>query len=521
MIKESYDDWNDNPIITTVEEFGTSLNHVDFPTVTICHEPKYQPDNWVLPEMILNFFAFDCWNKDVLCQATENIRNDFGELVEYVFDVLDDTLTDSNVDLDKVSEALFDNKTKNYLLNVKPIWNIILANHSSTKVLKKIIKKGFKKFGGSGVQPFNRLLYFQRYISSLKAKQFNDCKKNCQSIRNYVSSLLLMAYSLASSEKEGTLGTFFRHFASEMGKTFQTYGISPGSRSHISVFEATRSENGDIHYVREIPTSLIPTLHFDCNDLQKQEILFHEIMTKVSLALGSNGSLFDFPNFFKVEPYDYELERPISTYPIYSWCKYGKILASSNQFQHEQEGFVYCPQQWSKILENSEKPDDHPYVQDPQGFCSKSTKDIIGDELKIILKVMKFAHHLHNIQDIKFIYDKVKASNLPYQMVPFEILNTSEFQSKIQKPFIMEGSHFTNDEFLPTITNLGLCYAWNGKRLSEVYKGSKFIKTFENEFIKDEIKEPIKKASMRKFTIYLDKQESTFPDRIKSTKSFW
>ena len=36
MIKESYDDWNDNPIITTVEEFGTSLNHVDFPTVTIC-----------------------------------------------------------------------------------------------------------------------------------------------------------------------------------------------------------------------------------------------------------------------------------------------------------------------------------------------------------------------------------------------------------------------------------------------------------------------------------------------------
>ena len=54
------------------------------------HKPKYQPDNWVLPEMILNFFAFDCWNKDVLCQDTENIRNDFGELVEYVFDVLDE-----------------------------------------------------------------------------------------------------------------------------------------------------------------------------------------------------------------------------------------------------------------------------------------------------------------------------------------------------------------------------------------------------------------------------------------------
>ena len=58
IIKESYEDWNSNPILTTTEEIGASLTEVDFPTTTICHEPKYQVDNWELPELILNFFSF-------------------------------------------------------------------------------------------------------------------------------------------------------------------------------------------------------------------------------------------------------------------------------------------------------------------------------------------------------------------------------------------------------------------------------------------------------------------------------
>ena len=45
-------------MFTSVQNIEAPLKDIDFPTITACHEPEYQPDNWALPESIFNFFAF-------------------------------------------------------------------------------------------------------------------------------------------------------------------------------------------------------------------------------------------------------------------------------------------------------------------------------------------------------------------------------------------------------------------------------------------------------------------------------
>ena len=64
MIQTSFEDWNKHPILTTVERTdGTAAVDSLFPSITICKGNSFQPDNWVLPELIFDFFEFQCRNE--------------------------------------------------------------------------------------------------------------------------------------------------------------------------------------------------------------------------------------------------------------------------------------------------------------------------------------------------------------------------------------------------------------------------------------------------------------------------
>ena len=57
MIQTSFEEWRDFPIVTTVERTdGIAAVDNIFPSVTICRGSTSQPDNWVLSELILDFF---------------------------------------------------------------------------------------------------------------------------------------------------------------------------------------------------------------------------------------------------------------------------------------------------------------------------------------------------------------------------------------------------------------------------------------------------------------------------------
>ena len=56
MIFSGLKDWEENPILMTVDTFDVQIEEINFPAVTLCPEPTLQPDNWALTELV--FFSF-------------------------------------------------------------------------------------------------------------------------------------------------------------------------------------------------------------------------------------------------------------------------------------------------------------------------------------------------------------------------------------------------------------------------------------------------------------------------------
>ena len=83
MISQAFVEWSENPVITTLESISSPISEIQFPTVTVCEE--LPPDNWALPEKILNLLAFQCSKLDFDCpNSTQIIREDFEFLIRSV-----------------------------------------------------------------------------------------------------------------------------------------------------------------------------------------------------------------------------------------------------------------------------------------------------------------------------------------------------------------------------------------------------------------------------------------------------
>ena len=93
IIKDAFTDWDNNPVITTMDSIAASIEDIQRPTVTVCRNEDKPPDNWIPIEAILNPLAFQCTDDDYYryqpgfetlpaCNKTQKIRRDFGFLVE-------------------------------------------------------------------------------------------------------------------------------------------------------------------------------------------------------------------------------------------------------------------------------------------------------------------------------------------------------------------------------------------------------------------------------------------------------
>jgi hypothetical protein len=95
MIYHTLIDWEDNPIITTLDSIAAPIDLAQFPTVTVCSEKNTPPDNWSFLENVLNFLSFDCdkayissyseWfvncESEVNCTDTQKLRDDYNGLI--------------------------------------------------------------------------------------------------------------------------------------------------------------------------------------------------------------------------------------------------------------------------------------------------------------------------------------------------------------------------------------------------------------------------------------------------------
>ena len=78
----SVQEWSEKQTITTLDSIAAVVKDVQFPSVTVCPERFTKPDNWALAQLVLNSFAFECYEKSSSspefpnCTLTTNIRED-------------------------------------------------------------------------------------------------------------------------------------------------------------------------------------------------------------------------------------------------------------------------------------------------------------------------------------------------------------------------------------------------------------------------------------------------------------
>ena len=94
IVKSAIDDWNKNPVITSLDSIATPIDDVQFPTVTVCNDKGNEVhDNWAFIESLLNFLHFYCDTPSAqiymgeYCNGTNLLRHDFKYLFESILDI--------------------------------------------------------------------------------------------------------------------------------------------------------------------------------------------------------------------------------------------------------------------------------------------------------------------------------------------------------------------------------------------------------------------------------------------------
>ena len=85
FLKEAFFEWENKPVITTLDSIAKPISYIQFPTVTICQDEYKPPDRWAYLETILNYVEFDC-DEAYGCDRnrTQKVRNDFRGLIDSV-----------------------------------------------------------------------------------------------------------------------------------------------------------------------------------------------------------------------------------------------------------------------------------------------------------------------------------------------------------------------------------------------------------------------------------------------------
>ena len=95
---------------------------------------------------------------------------------------------------------------------------------------------------------------------------------------------------------------------------------------------------------------------------------------------------------------------------------------------------------------------------------------------------MKFALHLHEIEDIEKMYNLVIKANPPYEMIKYDDIKDWESAQLNRNYFAIDPPEFGS--LRPALTTEGICQAWIPYDVENPFHQSKFIDLFEEIFNK-------------------------------------
>ena len=460
-------DWSNKPFITTIDSMSMPVSEIDFPTVTICNGPYTQPDNFAFIEKLFNMFQFACTGKFRTskkflppCNGSELLRADF----DYIIDHFHDSLFDKAMKYaqDTVS-AIWDTFESNE--NGRLLTKLLFENRTSVQDFKTFsrfqvgrvtgsaqLMRGFLKEFASEVTP---------NITGLSGRHFNDSLHKALWLHEVVG----LHYKGSPSFQMGTL---IASMAPLMGKSFSVKPTKPASGKNC--FESPSIVDADMHI------SLINMSRI----LGFEDISLHDLPTVVSLM------------------------HPVSSFsPHYRERLVGTRCANTRKpkFEAPEDG---CLRYLEKQLAGEVS-----FNRTQMEACTTDlTRKYIGKQLGTLMKLMKFSvHRGSSLIHVEDLMDFLKDNAFPYAYYPkFLDSPVGKGQKKhypwVRDPNAMAGfcqyvygsnritirgkvPFYPCTLLKPTITDKGLCHAFNVLPIEDTLKKTPFRDTFKEAFRRD------------------------------------
>ncbi len=339
MIVNMVQDWEDNPTITTLDSIATPIKEIQFPTVTVCPEMLTLPDNWALPEIILNAIPFECYtNGYPPCNATFQARKDFGIILE----------------------QLAEHLKKQVVLNDKmgmPFTKISDGMVLQSACFLKENNLSVANFTDKFIENFGRQSSLQDFLWEIIGDYDNSsCCDQDNQFCDDVRTQLIVGDLFLSTNINMPLGRLLMHFVN-LTSSAQTF-------DHTKGFQDLTRLGSDW-----------------CSKLGVFDWMLHDIFSQWSkdLGLSRTVSLFELPAMLALV--DVSRWQTVTQLFPFGLCSHNIDI---------QESQVICWDLWLKYIQG--ETEHHPCnVTNNQGPCCHYWTKQMDNNLNAIMTVMKLA----------------------------------------------------------------------------------------------------------------------------------
>ena len=209
-----------------------------------------------------------------------------------------------------------------------------------------------------------------------------------------------------------------------------------------------------------------------------------------------------------------DIDHPFmaGNFPIHSICQYPNVDVRSLT--------VKCIEKWNTFEKSHWNASKHP-SNDPDNWNYCPFSKFSMENLKDVMRIMKFAIHMYDRNDIEQVYNITKEMNLPYKIQELEGLY-KVWGKKGQVSAMKTYSTITPmkaGKLVPKMTTDGICKAWIPSHV-DVFKKSTYQNAFDEVFGSKTSGVKMLEDNIDTFTIILDKNQAYNFNHQKDPSSF-
>ena len=247
FLYNAFSDWNNMPVITTLDSIAKPISYIQFPTVTICQDEYQPPDRWAYLESILNYVEFDC-DPDIYAECdrsrTQKVRNDFDNLIDSIenkfkgwllnpnnvktpiYDVLSNVTYDPNGMMNDIKIQLAGLMIKGEVSN-GDLYDLIKKHFSDRVVIATALSSLHEEI--SEYDDYYNYDYYNIFGSLYQYDTSSDVSSQCNTTQctkklQFIDQIIRLLSTVANIESILPFGTFVASFA-DLTDDFLHYNI--------------------------------------------------------------------------------------------------------------------------------------------------------------------------------------------------------------------------------------------------------------------------------------------------------